>query len=333
MSNIETGASGPSKFAQFLTLLLGGGAAGLVGAVLSNVIEWQKVEAQAALTNQDFVNKYLTYVIDKDLDTRIRIAEYFEFILQDKDHRERWQNYLLAIEKKRTEWTPKYVALLDKQENGTLSRAEEVQLEEYAKYFGEAEKLRIGVAKEAPSKAATPIITPSPAAEQLAKCARSQVGVAEQSPESHRGPQIDEYIRSVGLDPDHQSVPDWSGAFISWCLKKAAPSLKLSPNFSELWLSAQQKGLAISAADIRQTSDIRIGDIYVMGRMALGAGIVVDVTERPNFVGVEGMNGSVKLMPRELGTLPFFRGLIRLIDEGADQGVATTTDQPPRGGQ
>jgi hypothetical protein len=91
MSNIETGASGPSKFAQFLTLLLGGGAAGLVGAVLSNVIEWQKVEYQAALTNQDFVDKYLTYVIDKDLDTRIRIAEYFEFILQDKDHRDRWQ--------------------------------------------------------------------------------------------------------------------------------------------------------------------------------------------------------------------------------------------------
>jgi hypothetical protein len=239
----------------------------------------------------------------------------------------------LAIEKNRTLWTPEYVALLDKQENGKLNRAEEVRLGEIAKYFGEAEKLRIGVAKEAPSKAATPIIAPSPAAQQLAECARNQVGVAEQPPESNRGPQIDEYIRSVGLDPDHQSVPDWSGAFISWCLKKAAPSLKLSPNVFELWLSAQQKGLAIPAADIRQTSDIRIGDIYVMGRTVGGAGIVVDVTERPKFVGVEGMHmyDSVKLMRRELGTLPFFRGIIRLTDEGADQGVATTTDQPPRG--
>jgi hypothetical protein len=83
--------------------------------------------------------------------------------------------------------------------------------------------------------------------------------------------------------------------------------------------------LAIRPADIRP-SDIRIGDIYVMGRMAVGGGIVVDVTERPNFVGVEGMNDSVNLMQRELGTLPFFRGLIRLTDEG--EGVATATDQP-----
>ena len=93
MSDIDTGAGGFSKFVQFLTLLLGGGAAGLVGAVASNVIQWQKVENQAALTNQDFVEKYLTYVIDKDLDTRIRIAEYFESILQDKDHRDRWQHH------------------------------------------------------------------------------------------------------------------------------------------------------------------------------------------------------------------------------------------------
>src|SRR5262245_40935383 len=100
MSNVDSGQSGPSKFMQYLTLLLGGGLAGLVGAVLSNFIEWQKVEHQAALTNQDFVDKYLTYVIDKDLDTRIRIAEYFEFILQDTDHRDRWKNYLLAIKKK-----------------------------------------------------------------------------------------------------------------------------------------------------------------------------------------------------------------------------------------
>ena len=247
MSNIETEAGGPSKFMQFLTLLLGGGLAGLVGAVLSNVIELQKVEAQSALTNQDFVDKYLTYVIDKDLDTRIRIAEYFQFILQDDDHRDRWQKYLLAIKQNRKDWTPEYVALLGKQEQGTLTRKDDVRLAEIAKYFGEAERLRIGVAKEAPPPiAATPIIAPSPAAQQLAECARSQVG-------AKKPPEFDEYIRSVGLGPN-QSVPGWSDAFISWCLKKAALSLTLSPNVSGLWLSAQQKGLAIRPADSdRQT--------------------------------------------------------------------------------
>jgi len=144
MSNVEPGPSGPSKY---LTLLLGGGLAGRVGVLLSNLIEWQKVEYQAALTNQDFVDKYLTYVIDKDLDTRIRIAEYFEFILQDTDHRDRWQKYLVAIKKNCTDWTPEYVKLLDKQDDGTLNHADAVRLAVIAKYFGEAEKLHIGVMK------------------------------------------------------------------------------------------------------------------------------------------------------------------------------------------
>lgn len=231
-----------------------------------------------------------------------------------------------AIQKNRTDWTPEYIKLLDKQDNGTLSRADDIRLAEIAKYFGEAEKLRIGVMKEAapPPKAATPINAPSPAAQQLAECARSQVGSTEKPPD------FDEFIGSAGLSPN-QSVPGWSDAFVSWCFKKVAPSVKLSPNVLELWLSAQQKGLAIRAADVRQTSDIRIGDIYIIGRMALGAGIVVDVTERPKFVGVEGINNSVNLVRRELDNTPFFRGLIRLQDEDLDRGVAT--DQPPSGGE
>jgi hypothetical protein len=194
------------------------------------------------------------------------------------------------------------------------------------------------VAKEAP-KPPTPAIAPSAVAQQLANCALSQVGVAEQPPGSHRGPQVDEYLRSSGLDPDRQSGP-WSGAFISWCLKTAAPSLglKLSPNVIDIWRSAQQKGLVISAADVRQTSDIRIGDIYVTGgRFGNYAGIVVDVTEKPNFVGVDGnvgdagnlgAGGSVKRMERTL-FVPFLVGLIRPTDEGASQGAATVTDQAP----
>jgi hypothetical protein len=311
---------------QFLTLLLGGGLAGLVGAVLSNVIEWQKVEDAAALANQDFVNKYLTYVIDKDLDTRIRIAEYFQFILQDTDHRDRWKQYLVAIEEKRQKWTPQYAKLLDKQElnKPPLNRDENLRLVEIAKYFGEAEKLRIGVPKEAPPpQAATPIIAPSPAAQQLADCARSLARAKE------KPPQFDEYIRSVGLGPN-EPVPGWSDAFIGWCLQRVAPSLESSPDVYKLWAKAEQKGLIIRPTELRKTSDIRIGDIYFMGRMAFGGGIVVDVTEKPKFVGVEGVGDSVNLTQRDLSFLPFFRGLIRLKDEGGDQGVATVTDQPPR---
>lgn len=51
--------------------------------------------------------------------------------------------------------------------------------------------------------------------------ATSQVGVLEEPPGSNRGPQVDEYLKAVGLDPSTGSFP-WCAAFIFWSFEKAA---------------------------------------------------------------------------------------------------------------
>ncbi|GAC1651520.1 MAG: hypothetical protein NVS9B15_11780 [Acidobacteriaceae bacterium] len=53
----------------------------------------------------------------------------------------------------------------------------------------------------------------------------SQLGVVEQPLNSNRGPQVDQYLRRVGLDPtgEHYS---WCVAFVYWCFDEAAASLQ-----------------------------------------------------------------------------------------------------------
>lgn len=51
--------------------------------------------------------------------------------------------------------------------------------------------------------------------------AASQVGVLEDPPGSNRGPQVDQYLRSVGVNPATGSYP-WCAAFVYWSFEKAA---------------------------------------------------------------------------------------------------------------
>lgn len=57
--------------------------------------------------------------------------------------------------------------------------------------------------------------------------AESQVGVLEDPPGSNRGPMVDQYIRSVGLDPNDNHP--WCGAFTYWCFEQAAKKINV-PN-------------------------------------------------------------------------------------------------------
>jgi hypothetical protein len=45
-------------------------------------------------------------------------------------------------------------------------------------------------------------------------------GVCEKPPGSNRGLRVDVYLRSVGLDPEHDSYP-WCAAFVSWAVREA----------------------------------------------------------------------------------------------------------------
>ena len=54
--------------------------------------------------------------------------------------------------------------------------------------------------------------------------AADEIGVLEVPPGSNRGPSVDEYLRTVGLDPAAGSYA-WCAAFICWCFGKGAASV------------------------------------------------------------------------------------------------------------
>src|SRR5262249_38255526 len=54
--------------------------------------------------------------------------------------------------------------------------------------------------------------------------AASQVGVMEKPPGSNRGPEVDTYLRGVGLDP-RGGFP-WCAAFVYFCFQRAATQLR-----------------------------------------------------------------------------------------------------------
>jgi hypothetical protein len=59
--------------------------------------------------------------------------------------------------------------------------------------------------------------------EKALEIAASQVGVTEVPPRSNRGPEVDAYVRAVGLDPT--GAYPWCAAFVYWCFWKAAGQL------------------------------------------------------------------------------------------------------------
>jgi len=54
--------------------------------------------------------------------------------------------------------------------------------------------------------------------------ADSQIGVMEKPPGSNRGPEVDKYLRLVGLDPAAGSFP-WCAAFVYFCFDQASQEL------------------------------------------------------------------------------------------------------------
>lgn len=64
---------------------------------------------------------------------------------------------------------------------------------------------------------------PNALLDKVVEIAESQVGVMEISPGSNRGPEVDDYVSSVGLDPAGRHP--WCAAFVYWCFDKASKSL------------------------------------------------------------------------------------------------------------
>jgi hypothetical protein len=56
-----------------------------------------------------------------------------------------------------------------------------------------------------------------------------QIGVHEQGG-PNRGPEVDDYLRTVGLDPAHASYP-WCVAFVHWSFQRAANEARVTNPF------------------------------------------------------------------------------------------------------
>jgi hypothetical protein len=67
-----------------------------------------------------------------------------------------------------------------------------------------------------------------PLREHALTVALAHLGVSEEPPGSNRGPEVDAFLRSVGLDPKRGSYP-WCAAFCYFCFSRAADLIEV-PN-------------------------------------------------------------------------------------------------------
>lgn len=118
--------------------------------------------------------------------------------------------------------------------------------------------------------------------DQALTVAQSQIGVQEHPKGSNRGPEVDVYLRSVGLDPTHGSYA-WCAAFVFWCYAQAAGALGI-PNpvirtagTLDHWNRAKTRVNAATA--ISNPALIKPGHIFIMnfGHGAGHTGIVQSV--------------------------------------------------------
>jgi hypothetical protein len=139
--------------------------------------------------------------------------------------------------------------------------------------------------------------TGSDLTEQVMRVAFNQVGVMEMPLGSNRGPQVDEFIRATGLDPEEGSFP-WCVAFIFWCFRQAATALDVPNPMTKtagvlaLWRAANRAPNAqiIKAADSQASiGNIGRGQIFVISTGGgLGhAGLIEDV-QNGKLVTIEG---------------------------------------------
>jgi len=110
---------------------------------------------------------------------------------------------------------------------------------------------------------------PSKYLQKVLEIAISQIGVRETPGQPNRGPQVDNYLKSAGLDPEGHAYA-WCAAFVYWCFQGAASFLNQNnPLVRTAWVftfwdksPAQAHVLASDAAS--NPALIRPGAIFLI---------------------------------------------------------------------
>jgi hypothetical protein len=138
---------------------------------------------------------------------------------------------------------------------------------------------------------------PSPLAKGAIDFAVTQIGVREQPLGSNRGPEVDEYLRAVGLNPVGHSFA-WCVAFTHFCYLKAAQSLGVeNPHIKtagvlDHWNQAGRKPGVLRITRTRTISDpglVKPGSLFILdlGEGLGHSGMVVE-TAGGRLVTIEG---------------------------------------------
>jgi hypothetical protein len=137
---------------------------------------------------------------------------------------------------------------------------------------------------------------PSELLREVLQRAASQVGLKEDPPGSNRGPEVDLYLRAVGLAPERGSYP-WCAAFVYYCfdwaaadLKRANPAVKTASVLAH-WERARKQGIpCIATAQAAENPAlVRPGAVFVLatGRGQGHMGFV-EAIEGARLVTIEG---------------------------------------------
>jgi hypothetical protein len=127
--------------------------------------------------------------------------------------------------------------------------------------------------------------------------AASQIGVMEKPPGSNRGPEVDKYVSTVGLDPKGGFA--WCAAFVYFCFNQAAKTLGRSnpliktAGVLDHWEQALAGGIpTLTAAKVHlNESVVRPGHIFIIDTgVPGGAGHtgLVDEIVAGKLVTIEG---------------------------------------------
>jgi len=148
--------------------------------------------------------------------------------------------------------------------------------------------------------------------------ARTQIGVMEKPPGSNRGPEVEQYLRSVGLGGGNA----WCAAFVHWCVDQAVKGPPAGPNplpktggVMELWRRSRKAGLpVVLAADAtKNPALVTAGMIFIIdhggghGHTGFVAGFtggrLATVEGNSNDQGSAEGTGVFALTRRTIGTI------------------------------